>query len=618
MTARGPASPAKMKHRGLSLSARINLSTLALLSFLMIAVGVLAYSIEKNRSYNDLYEAVDSALLRISTSVAEPLWTMDNSIAEQIIRSEMSLPFITTIAVNSGDTAQQQRPFVILHRQMTDVDEYKAEKDQDVNFTADSEITEVTTSTVVLQNEWPDDEEAWLDRKSEIVRNGTVIGTVRIAATDQYLRNELQRLLFAIVCLVLAFNLLLFGILYLLLRRLVIRPLINSVALSGIISGKNRLLTQSVQEIAKGDFSQSIDLSQQDHGDLKGFKACLARTDEIGVLFRSLEDISSRQHNLISALQTMNASMHDSLNLVVDASREVGQGARQIAETSELLSNNATHSAASLEQITTSMTRIDSQSRHNAKNANQANLLASEARNSVERGSSRMKEMVTAMGAINDSSQQIARIIKTIDEIAFQTNLLALNAAVEAARAGHHGKGFAVVAEEVRSLAARSARAARETAELIESSNEKVARGTEIADQTSEALSDIVAGITKASDLVAEIAAASNEQAKGVAEVGQGLEQIDDVTQKNAAHAEETASAAEELSAQAANLQNMLTRFRLKRTGPARHTQKTVRFDASIPARHQWGDVQHNRTVKKGVVDPSLEIRLDDKEFEKY
>ncbi|MDD4735978.1 MAG: methyl-accepting chemotaxis protein [Kiritimatiellae bacterium] len=237
-------------------------------------------------------------------------------------------------------------------------------------------------------------------------------------------------------------------------------------------------------------------------------------------------------------------------------------GAREINDASRSLSEGATTQASSLEEITSSMAEIASQTRTNAENAQQAKSLTENVRNAAEKGRTHMQDMMKAMNEINLSSEQIAKIIKVIDDIAFQTNLLALNAAVEAARAGRHGKGFAVVADEVRNLAGRSAKAAKETADLIETSETTVNNGLKVAGETEEAFKEIAGGVVKATDLVGEIAAASNEQAQGVQQINIGLSQVDAVTQQNTAHAEETAAAAQELNGSAEELIEQVNQFK--------------------------------------------------------
>ncbi|XPV77915.1 MAG: methyl-accepting chemotaxis protein [Desulfovibrio sp.] len=283
--------------------------------------------------------------------------------------------------------------------------------------------------------------------------------------------------------------------------------------------------------------------------------------------------LASEKDALGLALQKMVADLANALSMISEASHQVDAGSEQVSGASQALAQGATQSASSLEEISSSMTQIGSQAKDNANAATQAKKLTETAQAAAQNGSTQMTKMVTAMEDINQSSEAISRIIKVIDEIAFQTNLLALNAAVEAARAGQHGKGFAVVAEEVRSLAGRSAKAAHETAELIQNSVDNVTTGRDIADNTATALEGMVDEVANVASLINDIAGSSLEQANAVSEVNRGLTQIDDVTQKNSANAEETSAAAEELSSQAAELKRITSSFTLHNAHNVLHSQ---------------------------------------------
>lgn len=322
------------------------------------------------------------------------------------------------------------------------------------------------------------------------------------------------------------------------------------------------------------------------------------------------------------ALNQTISSMNDVLGQVTTTVREVQKGSLQVADTSQSLSQGATEQAASLEEITSSMNEIGSQTRMNAENANKASELTNMAKSAAQKGNKEMEELNRAMSDITKSSNEISKIIKVIDEIAFQTNLLALNAAVEAARAGKHGKGFAVVAEEVRNLAARSATAAKETSDLIENSISSVNNGANLAARTGEALEEIEKGSISAAEIVEEIANSSGEQASGVSQINEGLHQIDSVTQQNTASSEEAASAAEELQGQSNNLQSLIDKFLLKsaydRIGTSNDNSKTLnsRNQAKgLPS----ADYEEGNTPEIDLdVSPESMISLDDDDFGRY
>jgi methyl-accepting chemotaxis protein len=278
---------------------------------------------------------------------------------------------------------------------------------------------------------------------------------------------------------------------------------------------------------------------------------------------RMTGDFAGDFATLTTSLNVAAERLGHALGQVTAAVQQVAAAGAQITDGSAHLAAGASEQASSLEEIASSLYELTSMAKQSAGNAGEATGLAEAARASVGEGAERMERLTEAMGEIKQSSDATAKIVKTIDEIAFQTNLLALNAAVEAARAGDAGRGFAVVAEEVRALAQRSALAAKNTAALIEQSGASAARGATITGSVLESLTAIRGQVERVTTVVAEISAASQQQADGVAQINSAIEQMNAVTQQVAASAEESASAAEELASQAATLDDMVGEFRI-------------------------------------------------------
>ena len=305
-----------------------------------------------------------------------------------------------------------------------------------------------------------------------------------------------------------------------LLARAITRPINEAVSVA--------------EKVAAGDLSSHIEVT---------------RHDETG--------------RLLSALKAMNQSLVGIVSTVRNSSDSIATGSAQIASGNADLSQRTEEQASALEETAASMEQLGSTVKQNADNARQANQLALSASTVAIKGGEVVGQVVETMKGINDSSKKIADIISVIDGIAFQTNILALNAAVEAARAGEQGRGFAVVASEVRSLAQRSAEAAKEIKSLITASVERVEQGTALVDQAGVTMDEVVNSIKRVTDIMGEISSASTEQSQGVSQVGEAVSQMDQVTQQNAALVEESAAAADSLRQQAQQLVHAVAVFKL-------------------------------------------------------
>lgn len=370
---------------------------------------------------------------------------------------------------------------------------------------------------------------------------------------------------------------------------------ILGVVMSSRISKPIKKLVVVAEKIADGDLDVNVD---------EGSK------DETGVLARAFRKMSDRLNELMTDINS--------------AAEQVASGSKQVSDSSIALSQGATEQASSIEQLTASIEEISSQTKLNADNANRANELSVTAKTKAVQGNDQMAAMKKAMEEINDSSSNISKVIKVIDDIAFQTNILALNAAVEAARAGEYGRGFAVVAEEVRNLAAKSADAAKETTAMIEGSIKKAEAGTKIANETAVALNEIVGEVDKVATLVESIAVASKEQSLGIEQVNQGVMQVSQVVQTNSATSEESAAASEELSGQAELLKTQVSTFKLKKQARTVATYNTV-YDNDPDdlkmiqsTKGNKNPDYHNQSVSSVRSSGTKHIILSDSELGKY
>jgi len=339
------------------------------------------------------------------------------------------------------------------------------------------------------------------------------------------------------------------------------------------------VLTKASQSLSNGDFHfRPTRRSRDEVGQLSKNFEKMAETfrsyiEEInknlaGIAEGDLHQEISREYvgqfaSIKDSINTIGTMLNMTMNEVMSASVEVSHGASQVANSAQAMAQASTEQSASVGVLSGSIAEIAERTRINADKAEEAAKLADTIKSNAEKGSRQMDEMITAVKDISEASQSIGKIMKTIDDIAFQTNILALNAAVEAARAGQHGKGFAVVAEEVRSLATKSAEAAKETGDKIQNSMDKAMLGTRIAHETASSLSDIVSGINDSTRLISEIARSSEEQSIGIDQINTGIDMVAQVVDQNSAAAEESAAASAEMSKQSSMLRDLISQFKL-------------------------------------------------------
>lgn len=356
--------------------------------------------------------------------------------------------------------------------------------------------------------------------------------------------------------------------------------MILAVIISHGISKPLALIADAAMKMSEGDFDVDFDIHSRDEvGELAdGMREMIKMTKDVVMdTARGLSEVAGGNFDITprveykgvfrgveDAMVSIITGLSETISQIRTASEQVSSGSSQVSNGAQALAQGATEQASAIEELSASISEVSEQIKSNTANAVTASGLVAKVGKNIDESSVQMDDMQGAMTKISDSSAEIGKIIKTIEDIAFQTNILALNAAVEAARAGAAGKGFAVVADEVRSLATKSSEAAKQTSQLIEDSINSVGNGVHIADVTAKSLVAVVTGAKEITALIEQISLASVQQSTSIAQINLGIEQISSVVQTNSATSEESAAASEELNGQASIMNQQVSQFRLK------------------------------------------------------
>ncbi|MBF0441331.1 MAG: HAMP domain-containing protein [Oligoflexales bacterium] len=514
--------------RQVGLKLAVSVVTMTML-VLMIS-GIIQYRVSSGRLKKALNEQLGQIADRMQGSVAEPLWNMSDEVLKNIIMSEMLEKNVVKVAITEEN---KKKPLLIYG-----LDEKM--KPSSLKTMPTSFTDEIISTTRAVK------------------RFDKAIGSIEIGVTTKYLNSQLNELVISNILTFAAICALIIAVFVLSNERLFIRHL--------------HAILKQIEIITKGDLSKTMTITTSDEfADIAGSinnmtkslkeKSNFAASIASGDLSQNLA-LSSDADTLGIALLKMKDSLGVLLGRISNSSEDVNSSSDTISDNSRSLSESTSSSAASIEQISSSLAEVSKKAKDNTSYVQEVVNAAKNMKSKMDIGNTQMQKMKAAIENIAQSSNKIAKIIKAIDNIAFQTNLLALNAAVEAARAGIHGKGFAVVAEEVRSLSSRSAKAAKETEELISESISRINGGSEAVMHTLATFSGIIDEVDKVTAFVDQIAHASKSQTEGISQINVAINHINGTIQQNASLAKLSASAAEQLEQQSQQLRQLMGQFR--------------------------------------------------------